>query len=134
MMMKSAIVAIAFSVLGFSASVAPAMAAGNIYDTLKADPQFSTLVKIIDATHTRHKTYYVTFLQQVRHYLTRGGRSDIEWLDDMEREMDNIRAAWLWTVDTGEVRTLIPGVQALYQYYDIRGRIWEGRALYGNLR
>lgn len=54
MKMKSALVAIAFSVLGFSASLAPAMAAGNIYDTLKADPQFSTLVKIIDATHTRH--------------------------------------------------------------------------------
>lgn len=36
------------------ATSAPAFAAGNIYETLKADPQFSTLVKIIDATGTRH--------------------------------------------------------------------------------
>ncbi|MCE9648844.1 MAG: fasciclin domain-containing protein [Parvibaculum sp.] len=33
---------------------APAFAAGNLYDTLKADPQFSTLVKVIDATGTKH--------------------------------------------------------------------------------
>ncbi|MFZ3032921.1 MAG: fasciclin domain-containing protein [Parvibaculum sp.] len=54
MKMKSALVVLAFVTMGYGASLAPAMAAGNIYDTLKADPQFSTLVKIIDATHTRH--------------------------------------------------------------------------------
>lgn len=54
MKMKPVFVAIAFVTLGYIASLGQAMAAGNIYDTLKADPQFSTLVKIIDATHTRH--------------------------------------------------------------------------------
>ena len=54
MKMKSALVALAFVAMGYTAGLSPAMAAGNIYDTLRADPQFSTLVKIIDATHTRH--------------------------------------------------------------------------------
>lgn len=35
------------------ATSAPAFA-GNLYETLKADPQFSTLVKVIDATGTKH--------------------------------------------------------------------------------
>lgn len=36
-----------------AATTAPAFA-GNLYETLKADPQFSTLVKVIDATGTKH--------------------------------------------------------------------------------
>lgn len=32
-----------------AASMTPALASGNLYDTLKADPQFSTLVQVIDA-------------------------------------------------------------------------------------
>jgi uncharacterized surface protein with fasciclin (FAS1) repeats len=36
-----------------AATSAPAFA-GNLYETLKADPQFSTLVKVIDATGTKH--------------------------------------------------------------------------------
>ncbi|MGV8996951.1 MAG: fasciclin domain-containing protein [Parvibaculaceae bacterium] len=45
------------SAFAFAASVAlasPALAAGNLYDTLKGDPQFSTLVSVIDATGTKH--------------------------------------------------------------------------------
>jgi uncharacterized surface protein with fasciclin (FAS1) repeats len=54
MKLKSAFAGIAFLALGSLATAAPALAAGNIYETLKADPQFSTLVKVIDATGTRH--------------------------------------------------------------------------------
>jgi len=54
MNVKSAFVALAFLAVGYAGGLSPALAASNIYDTLKADPQFSTLVKIIDATHTRH--------------------------------------------------------------------------------
>lgn len=34
---------------------APALAAGTIYDTLKSDPQFSTLVKVIDANGVKYQ-------------------------------------------------------------------------------
>lgn len=54
MKLKSVFAGIAFLTLGTMATAAPALAAGNIYETLKADPQFSTLVKVIDATGTRH--------------------------------------------------------------------------------
>lgn len=54
MKLHSVFAGIAFLTLGAVATAAPALAAGNIYETLKADPQFSTLVKVIDATGTRH--------------------------------------------------------------------------------
>lgn len=54
MKMKSALAALAFAAVGSVMASAPVLAAGNIYETLKANPQFSTLVKIIDATGTRH--------------------------------------------------------------------------------
>tara|TARA_R110000824_G_scaffold155226_6_gene327841 strand:+ start:142322 stop:142930 length:609 start_codon:yes stop_codon:yes gene_type:complete len=54
MKFRSALAAFAMVALGSAATVAPAQAAGNIYETLKSDPQFSTLVSIIDATGTRH--------------------------------------------------------------------------------
>ena len=54
MKMKSALAALAFAAIGSVVVSAPVLAAGNVYETLKADPQFSTLVQIIDATGTRH--------------------------------------------------------------------------------
>jgi uncharacterized surface protein with fasciclin (FAS1) repeats len=51
---KSAFAAIALAAIGTTISTAPVLAAGNLYETLKGDPQFSTLVQIIDATGTRH--------------------------------------------------------------------------------
>jgi len=38
-----------------AAGSAPAFAAGTIYDTLKSDPQFSTLVKVIDANGVKYQ-------------------------------------------------------------------------------
>jgi uncharacterized surface protein with fasciclin (FAS1) repeats len=51
---RSTFAALALSAIGATLAAAPALAAENIYDTLKADPQFSTLVRIIDATGTKH--------------------------------------------------------------------------------
>ncbi|MDR3498104.1 MAG: fasciclin domain-containing protein [Parvibaculum sp.] len=39
----------------FAAAATPALAAESIYDTLKADPQFSTLVKAIDANGVKYQ-------------------------------------------------------------------------------
>ncbi len=39
----------------FAAASTPALAAESIYDTLKADPQFSTLVKVIDANGVKYQ-------------------------------------------------------------------------------
>lgn len=49
MKMKSAIFALAATLYATGA-----MAAGNVYETLKSDPQFSTLVAIIDANGSKH--------------------------------------------------------------------------------
>jgi uncharacterized surface protein with fasciclin (FAS1) repeats len=54
MNLKSALAGLAFTAIGTTLSAAPALAAGNLYETLKSEPQFSTLVKVIDATGTRH--------------------------------------------------------------------------------
>ena len=52
MKIKHTLSALAFAVT--MAIAGPSFAAGNIYDTLKGDPQFSTLVSVIDASGSKH--------------------------------------------------------------------------------
>lgn len=54
MKIKHTLSALALAATMSMALSAPSFAAGNIYDTLNGDPQFSTLVSVIDATGTKH--------------------------------------------------------------------------------
>jgi tetratricopeptide (TPR) repeat protein len=43
--------------------------------------------------------------------------------------MDNIRAAWAWATENGRPLVLLPAAEILSSFYDVRGRLWEGRAM-----
>ena len=79
------------------------------------------------ATRERHSTYYAAFLGRIKDQ-TIGGYKDT-WLEDTEAEMDNIRAAWAWATDNGRPLVLLPAAEILSIFYDVRGRLWEGRAM-----
>jgi uncharacterized surface protein with fasciclin (FAS1) repeats len=84
---------------------APALAAGNVYETLKADPQFSTLVKVIDATGTKHNyisgTRTVFAPTNAAFDKIKGGYDDM--LNANSRDKENTRALLLYEIIPGRV-------------------------------
>jgi predicted ATPase/DNA-binding XRE family transcriptional regulator len=79
------------------------------------------------ATRERHSVYYAALLGKIKAQIVEGSRDT--WLEDIEAEMDNIRAAWRWATDNGQPLVLLPAAEILSVYYDVRGRPWEGRAM-----
>lgn len=49
------------------------------------------------------------------------------WLDRLDREHDNLRAALDWAFDTGEVETAMRLAAALWWYWWVRGHFADGR-------
>jgi predicted ATPase len=79
------------------------------------------------ASRERHSVYYAALLGRIKAQIVQGSRGT--WLEDIEREMDNIRAAWTWATENGRPLILLPAAEILSIFYDVRGRLWEGRAM-----
>ncbi len=71
-----------------------------------------------------HCSYYAGFLHE-RAGSVMGGRQR-ETLLEIEAELDNIRAAWQWAVAQVKVDEIRQAAEALYVFYDFRGRYLEG--------
>ena len=76
------------------------------------------------AAHDRHADYYTTALR--RWALELEGAKQQEALAKMDRESDNIRAAWAWCIEHRQVNRLGDGMDGLGLYYDWRTRYQEG--------
>ena len=79
------------------------------------------------ATRERHSVYYAALLGRIKAQILQG--SGVTWLEDIEGEMDNIRVGWTWATENGNPLVLLPGAEILSNFYDVRGRLWEGRAM-----
>jgi predicted ATPase/transcriptional regulator with XRE-family HTH domain len=79
------------------------------------------------AARERHSTYYAAFLGRIKAQTIQGYKDT--WLEDIEAEMDNVRAAWAWATDNGRPLVLLPAAEILSNFFDVRGRLWEGRAM-----
>lgn len=81
------------------------------------------------ATRQAHATYYLALAEQAE--LELSGPQQISWFERLEREHDNLRAALSWFLEQGsdgqsrELALRLSG--ALWQFWDIRGYISEGR-------
>jgi predicted ATPase/class 3 adenylate cyclase len=79
-----------------------------------------------DPLQARHAAYYLALAEEVEPALV--GATQARWLDRLEEEADNLRAAVQWFVGAGPVDHGLRLTAALRRFWRARGYITEGRA------
>lgn len=74
----------------------------------------------------RHCRYYAAFLNQREVSLRGVGQGQA--LAEIEREIDNVRAAWQWATSQGRWHEIDQALDSLHVYYEVRSRYREGSA------
>ena len=74
----------------------------------------------------RHLQAFIALAEQARPYLF--GRLRKEWLDRLEMEQDNFRAALDWAIASGNARSALLLSASLWRFWQMRGHIHEGRS------
>ena len=73
----------------------------------------------------RHAETYATWIEEVSPHLT--GDEGGHWLDRVEREHNNLRAALSWAAESGADEVAMQIVAAAWRFWQMRGHISEGR-------
>jgi predicted ATPase/class 3 adenylate cyclase/Tfp pilus assembly protein PilF len=79
----------------------------------------------IDGVHRRHRDWYLMLVEQAQPNLI--GANQNVWLNRLETEHDNLRAALEWTVNQGEAEAALRLAGALWRFWHVRGHWREGR-------
>jgi tetratricopeptide (TPR) repeat protein len=88
----------------------------------------------VDELQRRHAEYFLTLAEATEPNLI-GVGSHTEWLDRLERDHDNLRAAMDWLETSGETGSVLRLAAALWRFWDQKGHLLEGRnRLEGALR
>jgi non-specific serine/threonine protein kinase len=75
---------------------------------------------------SRHLAYYTQLAEQCEPSFWQGRQ--VTWLDQLEVELDNVRAALSWSQDAGADPNLgVRLVAAVARFWDMRGHVSEGR-------
>jgi non-specific serine/threonine protein kinase len=82
----------------------------------------------LDAARRQHAAYYLSFAEQWETDANFGGPGRQTALTALERELDNLRAALQWCLETGEAEKGIFLARALWTFWVIRGLYAEGRS------
>ncbi len=86
--------------------------------------QLETMPKEVIRIHDLHSAYYARFLHERQNDLN-GGRQREAALE-IEAEIDNIRAAWLWAVEHSRVEDIEQAQHPLVVFCAIQSRFLEG--------
>jgi predicted ATPase/DNA-binding SARP family transcriptional activator len=73
----------------------------------------------------RHRDWAVALAERAEPELF--GRDQATWLERLEREHDNLRAALTWATERGEAEVLLRLAGALWFFWKTRGHLYEGR-------
>lgn len=76
-----------------------------------------------------HSKYYLNVLALRRAALE--GGSQVEALRDIQGDIENVRAAWIWAAEHGDTSRLSDALYSLWLYFEIRGLYAEGEAIFG---
>ena len=77
-----------------------------------------------EAAGTRHSDFYLAFVAARESRLTRA--EPRETAAEIQTEIDNIRQAWAWAVQRGNLRRLEPAAWTLRCFYETMGYLSEG--------
>src|SRR5438128_11613341 len=77
-----------------------------------------------DRTRRRHGEYFLNLALQAEGQLT--GETQAAWLEQCERELDNLRAALRWAIDTGEADLGQQAAGARWRFGRQHGHLAEG--------
>ena len=80
-----------------------------------------------DEVRWRHTEYYLALAEEAEPRIK--GQDQVEWLDKLEAENDNLRAAIGWSLEVEEAQTAAQFGWALGMYWVMRTRHGEGRLL-----
>jgi predicted ATPase/DNA-binding CsgD family transcriptional regulator len=75
-----------------------------------------------------YATFYAELVARCEAGIKRGGQSAA--LAELERDFENIRAAWAWAVAQRAISVLHPMLEAINFFCDMRARFHEGEALF----
>ena len=78
--------------------------------------------------HRRHAQHFVAFAEEAEPNLF-GIGSHTEWLDRLEHDHDNLRAAMEWLASSGDTDLALRLAAALWRFWDLKGHLMEGRRL-----
>ncbi len=73
----------------------------------------------VNLVHTRHSEYFVLFAEQAEPHLKRA--EQLEWLERLDWEIDNLRAALEWADGNERAGEGLKLVSATQQFWEIRG-------------
>lgn len=72
-----------------------------------------------------HAAWYLALAEEAKPKLTTA--EQMTWLDLLEREHNNLRAALRWSLDLAEADTALRLSAALWRFWHVRGHLSEGR-------
>jgi tetratricopeptide (TPR) repeat protein len=78
-----------------------------------------------DLIHRRHRDYFLGLAEQAKPELS--GKNQGLWLDRLEREHDNLRAALAWSMASGEAEIGLRLATAVSRFWSVRGYFEDGR-------
>ena len=77
-----------------------------------------------DTIRSRHADVFLALAEEAEAELT--GNAQTAWLDRLEREHDNIRAAMAWYVDHRQAEPALRFGAAIWRFWQMRGHLREG--------
>ena len=78
-----------------------------------------------EGMHHAHAAYYLALAEEAEPRLTSAGMGS--WLERLQREHENLRAALAWLVEHNEQEAALRHGGALWRFWLIRGHLSEGR-------
>ena len=79
----------------------------------------------MEATQRAHAGYYLALAQEAEKEL--GGAQQAVWLEQLEQEHENLRAALNWFLEQGEATSALRLCAAIWWFWSVRGHVSEGR-------
>ena len=102
----------------------------QIHELLRqyAQARLETMPEEVFRIRDLYIAYYTRFLHERTGDLN--GSRQREALLEVEADIDNIRTAWLWAVEHSRVEAIEQAEYALFQFYAMQSRFYEGTAAF----